>query len=65
MMRLRADLDLCDGYGNCVLEADDRFELNDDGLVEILDEAVPDADRQRVELAIASCPVSALRLEPG
>ena len=64
MMRLTVDLDLCEAYGNCVFEADDYFALEDDdgGVVQLLHADVAAADRERVELAVGSCPVSALLL---
>lgn len=60
--RIRADLEACQGYANCVVGADDYFDLDDDGLVVILrEEATPD-DLKRVSEAVRSCPVSALTL---
>lgn len=64
-MRLSVDVDLCEGYGNCVFEADDYCELSDDGVVHLLRTEVSAEDVARVELAVASCPVSALLLDEG
>ncbi len=61
--RLSVDLDLCEGYGNCVFEAEDYFELDDGDVVTLLRTSVSDNDIERVQLAVASCPVSALLLE--
>jgi ferredoxin len=61
--RLSVDLDLCEGYGNCVFEADDYCELEDGDAVTLLRTSVSDNDLERVQLAVASCPVSALLLE--
>ncbi len=63
MMRLSVDTALCEGYGNCVFEAEDYCELEDDGPVRLLRAEVDARDLERVELAAASCPVSALLLE--
>jgi ferredoxin len=65
MRHLRVDLDLCEGYGNCVFEAEDYFELDDDedGQVRLVRETVDPGDEEMVELAVASCPVSALMLD--
>ncbi len=60
--QLLSDLSLCKGYANCVVAADDYLDLDDDGLVVLLQTDVPDADRPRIEEAVRSCPVSALRL---
>ena len=64
MMQLTADVELCEGYGNCVFEADDYFALEDedDGVVQLLRRNVASEDLERVELAVASCPVAALLL---
>ena len=60
---VRADLDACQGYANCVVGADDYFDIDDDGVVVLLRAEVADIDRGRVEEAARSCPVSALRVE--
>ncbi|TSD58750.1 ferredoxin [Aeromicrobium piscarium] len=63
-MRVHLDLDLCLGYGNCVIEAPDHFELDDDsGKAIILIENPEESDRAVVEAAVRSCPAIALRLE--
>jgi ferredoxin len=63
MPRLTVDAELCEAYGNCVFEAEDYFELQDEGGVRLLRTQVGRGDQERVELAVASCPVSALLLE--
>jgi ferredoxin len=64
MTRITADVELCEGYGNCVFEADDYFALEDadDGVVQVLRSDVAPEDQERVELAVGSCPVAALLL---
>lgn len=63
MAKIVADLDACQGYANCVVAADDVYDLDDDGVVVLLKIAVEESDRARVEEAARSCPVSALRVE--
>lgn len=63
MARVAADLGACQGYANCVVAADDYFDLDDDGVVVVLTTDVPDSERVRVEVAARTCPVSALRVE--
>ncbi|MDP9821161.1 ferredoxin [Nocardioides massiliensis] len=63
MAVVRADLDTCLGYANCVVGADDYFDVDDDGVVVLLRVDVPENNRARVEEAVRSCPVSALILE--
>ncbi|GAB3348246.1 ferredoxin [Amycolatopsis echigonensis] len=60
MAIVKADLEACQGYANCVVGADDVFDIDDDGIVMLLKATVPDQDRARVEEAARSCPVSAL-----
>jgi len=62
MTHVRADLEACQGYANCVVAADRYFDLNDDGEVVILQVEVDEADRSRVDMAVSSCPVNALTL---
>lgn len=59
-VRISADLDVCQGYANCVAGAGDVFDIDDDGVVVLLRTTVDEADRARVEAAARSCPVSAL-----
>jgi ferredoxin len=61
--RIEADKTLCEGIGMCEAQADDYFQVGDDGLVDVLTHEVPESDRGYVRAAIDSCPVSALRLE--
>ena len=63
MAVVNADLDTCLGYANCVVGADDYFDVDDDGVVVLLRVNVSESDRARVEEAVRSCPVSALKLE--
>ncbi|MCF6389718.1 ferredoxin [Mycobacterium sp. MBM] len=60
---IKADLAACQGYANCVVGAEDVFDLDDDGIVVLLTTTVDESDRARVETAAKSCPVSALWLE--
>lgn len=60
---LKADLAACQGYANCVVGADDVYDIDDDGVVVLLRSTVEESERARVETAARSCPVSALWLE--
>lgn len=60
---LSASFPECKGYANCVVAADDFLDLDDDGIVVILEDQVEEHERSRVEAAVRSCPVAALRLE--
>lgn len=65
MADVTADLAVCQGYGSCVLAAEDYFDLDDSGVVVVLRTEVPTADRDRVQAAALSCPVSALSVQDG
>ena len=60
---LKADFGACQGYANCVDAAPDVYDIDDDGVVVLLKEDIPAADRPRIEEAARSCPVSALMVE--
>lgn len=59
-MKVVADLDKCQGYVCCVMEAGDVFDIDDNGKVVVLTPHPVDARRDTVEAAIRQCPVSAL-----
>lgn len=63
MAVVKADREACQGYANCVVGAEDYFDIDDDGVVVLLRAEVSESDRGRVEEAARSCPVSALLLE--
>lgn len=63
MAVVKADLSLCQGYGNCVIEAPDIFDLGDEGTVVVLRQWIDESERRRAEEAARSCPVSALSIE--
>ncbi len=46
----------------CEAMAHDYFELDDDGVVRVLDAHPAEEDRDVVRSAVQSCPVAALRL---
>lgn len=58
-----ADLDRCQGYANCVITDSSRFDLGNDGKVEILQKRIDPADLPLAEEAVKSCPALALRIE--
>lgn len=60
---IRADLTLCQGYANCVVGAEDYFDIDDDGVVVVLRSTVRDGELGRVLDAARSCPVNALDVD--
>ena len=63
MYVLRADIEACQGFANCVMNAPDLFDIDDDDVVVLLRVEIPDELRAHAEQAVNSCPVSALTIE--
>lgn len=61
-MRITADVEICQGYGNCIAKDPQHFDLDGDGLVVVLSETVADDERETAAAAVRSCPVAALGL---
>ncbi|WP_102141452.1 ferredoxin [Mycobacterium hubeiense] len=61
-MRVQADRDVCISAGNCVMTAGAVFDQDDDGIVVVLVDDIPDEELDRVREAVKLCPSSALRL---
>ena len=59
-MKLIVDQDVCIGCGACQATAPDVFEINDDGLAEVLVEEVPEELKEDVIDAKEGCPVNAI-----
>jgi ferredoxin len=59
-MRVKADLELCQGHGVCQMEAPEIFRVrersHDHDQVEVLLEDVPEALRKKLEAAVRYCP---------
>ena len=62
-MRIGVDRDRCEGLGMCEAMAHEFFELDDDDVMHVLDEAPGEEHRTQVAAAVASCPVQALSFE--
>ncbi|MGH3170324.1 MAG: ferredoxin [Trebonia sp.] len=61
-MRISADVGKCQGYGNCAALDGHHFDLDDDGLVVILQAQVGAGERDLVADAVRSCPAEAIWL---
>ncbi|MCY7396033.1 MAG: ferredoxin [Nocardioides sp.] len=62
-MRIVVDRGACEGLGMCEAMAGDFFELDDDDVMRVLDEAPAERHRAHVHAAVQACPVLALTLE--
>jgi ferredoxin len=57
-LRCEIDRDLCVGFGDCVTESPESFDLDDEGIAVF---TTPEAaDRPRLLEACKSCPVDAI-----
>jgi ferredoxin len=61
-MKLSADRDACIGSGNCVMVAASLFDQDDDGVVILLSENVPESELEHAREAVKLCPASVLHL---
>jgi len=59
MITIDIDIDKCQHYGQCVFEAEDIFQLDDDGKIRYTKE-VPDDRKEDVENAVDVCPMQAI-----
>jgi sterol 14-demethylase len=62
-MRIVVDFDLCQGHGACEGEAPEVFELDDEGMLTILQDEPPEELRDKVERAAKYCPTMAITVE--
>lgn len=61
-MHVEVDLAKCTGHGICESIAEDVFEVQDDGSVQIQRGVRSAADLDRMRQAVTQCPAAALRL---
>ena len=61
-MKVRADRDVCIQAGNCVMVADTLFDQDDDGIVVVLVDDIPDHEEDKAREAVKLCPSQALTI---
>ncbi|MFF9780587.1 ferredoxin [Streptomyces sp. NPDC013978] len=61
MVHIEVDEGRCDGFGFCEQAAPEVFGLDDDGVVTVLLDGIPDTLAEHAEAATRACPVAALR----
>jgi ferredoxin len=63
-MKAVVDLSKCQGYANCVIEADSVFDIDDEtGKATVLVDQVPPDLVEDARRAAASCPVGAIEIQ--
>jgi ferredoxin len=61
-VKVQADRDVCIQAGNCVMAADAVFDQDDDGVVVVLVDELPDDQVEHAREAVKLCPSQALRM---
>jgi len=61
-LKISADREVCISAGNCVMAAEAVFDQDEDGIVVLLVDDVPDGEEDHVREAVKLCPSQALRL---
>jgi ferredoxin len=61
-VKVIADRDVCISAGNCVMVADAVFDQDDDGIVMVRADEVPQEEEEHARDAVKLCPSGALRL---
>jgi ferredoxin len=62
MVKISADRDVCISAGNCVMTAGALFDQDDDGIVVVLVDEVPEGEEDHAREAVKLCPSEALRV---
>jgi ferredoxin len=63
-VKIRVDMDLCQGHAACIGEAPTVFALDADGRLVVLNESPDESLVAAVRKAVKYCPTRALRLDP-
>ncbi len=62
-MRVVVDFDLCESNALCMGVAPEVFEVRDDDFLYVLDENPPEELREKVMMAVRTCPKNAISIE--
>ena len=62
MVRVQADRDVCISAGNCVMATSAVFDQDEDGIVMVLVDQVPEGEEDNAREAVRLCPSQALRV---
>ena len=61
-MKITADRDVCISAGNCVMVAGAVFDQDEDGIVVMVVDDVPESEEAHAREAVQLCPSQALRI---
>lgn len=56
------DMDLCQNHGQCAFAAPDVFQINDEGVLVVLNDEPDESQRAACEDAADVCPVQAITI---
>jgi ferredoxin len=62
VVKVLADRDVCISAGNCVMSTSAVFDQDDDGIVVVLVDEVPQGEEDHAREAVKLCPSQALRV---
>jgi ferredoxin len=63
-VKIVVDTRACKGYANCIIEAPDIFDLDDDSGKSVVTNTEPGSDlRAELDEAVRMCPVQAISLQ--
>lgn len=63
MIKVIANRETCEGFGTCVMVSEEIFDLDDEGLVVLKQELVPDDLLREVRQAAYDCPTDSIAFE--
>jgi len=62
-VKVQADRDVCISAGNCVMAAGALFDQDEDGIVVVLVDEVPEGEEDSAREAVRLCPSQALQVD--
>ena len=62
MIEIRINRGTCQGHGNCMMAAEELFDLDDEGLVVLKESAPQDAQLSRARQAAYDCPTDSISI---
>lgn len=62
-MKVKVDWDLCESNALCMRAAPEIFKVDDEDMLHVLMDEVPEELRPKLEQAVRACPRAALSIE--
>jgi ferredoxin len=63
-VKVIVDRERCEGHGMCANVAPEVYDLDDEAVVVVLHEDLPEAAEGQAQAGALACPVAALRVAP-